>query len=138
MLIAIDEIKNLISFKYLNVNWILSQYDPTLSVSNIFKSNEERFKEEAEGGSTEFYVTFITISIIATVGFGILLAVLSLTTKGRVLAKKQVVDKKNEMIWNGIIMMTFLNYSGLVFGTSNFWKLVALLLYPVAISQFLK
>ena len=138
MLIAIDEIKNLISFKYLNANWVLSQYDPTLSVSNIFKSEEERFKEGAEGGSTEFYVTSMTISIISTVGFGIFLAVLSLTAEGRVLAKKQVVDKKNEMIWNGIIMMTFLNYQGLVFGTSSFWWLVALFIYPVAITQFLK
>ena len=138
MLIAIDEIKNLISFKYLNADWVLSQYDPTLSVRNIFKSNEERFKEGAEGGSTEFYVTFITISIFTTIGFAIFLAVLSLTAEGRVLAKKQVVDKKKEMVWNGIIMMTFLNYQGLVFGTSSFWKLLALFLYPVAISQFLK
>ena len=95
LLIAITEIKNLVSFKYLNADWVLSQYDPTLSVSNIFNSYEERFKEGAEGGSTEFYVTFITVSIFATVGFGILLAVLSLTVEGRVLAKKQVVDKKN-------------------------------------------
>ena len=42
------------------------------------------------------------------------------------------------MVWNGIIMMTFLNYQGLVFGTSNFWKLLALFIYPVAISQFLR
>jgi len=36
VLIVFDEIKKLLSFKYVNVDFLLSQYDPNLSLGTLF------------------------------------------------------------------------------------------------------
>jgi len=50
----------------------------------------------------------------------------------------EIKKKKDAFIWNGIIMMTFINYQGLVFKNSGFGTLLALFMYPVGIAVFLR
>jgi len=84
ILILFDEIKKLLSFKYINVDYLLSQFDPNLSLSTLFLSKKERFVEGNEGsGSTDILVTTLSLSALAIVAFVFFLSILSVTKKGR-------------------------------------------------------
>jgi len=87
IIILFDEIRKLLSFKYLNADFALSQFDPNLSVSTLFLSQKERFVQGKEGsGSTDMFMTTLTMSVVAVISFGIFLSIISFTPQGRTLA----------------------------------------------------
>jgi len=111
IIILFDELRKLLSFKYLNADFLLSQYDPNLSLRTLFLSEKERFVVGKEAsGSSDILVTTISLSVLAIVSFGLFLSILACTKKGRATAVDEIKKKKNAMFWNGIIMMTYANY----------------------------
>jgi len=74
IIILFDELRKLLSFKYLNADFLLSQYDPNLSLRTLFLSEKERFVVGKEAsGSSDILVTTISLSVLAIVSFGLFL-----------------------------------------------------------------
>jgi len=91
IIILFDEIKKLLSFKYINVDFLLSQYDPNLSMKTIFLSKKERFVVGNEGsGSSDILVTTLSLSVLAIVSFVLFLSILAFTKKGRETAVDEI------------------------------------------------
>ena len=98
-------------------------------------------------------VTTISISVIGLIFFSLFIFVLAFTKSGRKKASAIIKKQKENLVWNGIIVMTYINYIGMMIKardmiiSENIEKqnkalgiimCLVLLSYPIYISYFLK